>query len=136
MFVVPTASLPTRFAQTTGTKLAAACPCARVNSFLKRFLLLTRIRAAVVCGLAVRTLARLHDALPVCSGIDRWVVGLAPNGGRVEQNLRAHQHQTSCLLRVPLIPADSDSNLAVGGVKHLQTEAARGVIEGMCCAAV
>src|SRR5690606_35968739 len=57
-------------------------------------------------------MALLH-ALPVLAGGDAGVVGLAANGGRVEQQFGTLQRHAARTFGEPLVPADAHANLRV-----------------------
>ena len=50
-----------------------------------------------------------HRPAPQPRGVEVGVVGLGADRGRVEQDLRAHQHHRARDLGIPLVPADADA---------------------------
>ncbi|MCY1431409.1 hypothetical protein D9M71_473760 [compost metagenome] len=69
-------------------------------------------------------MALLH-ALPVVARGDGRVMRLAADGGRVEEDFRAHQRHAARRFREPLVPADGHSDLRVAGLPYLETGVAR-----------
>src|SRR3546814_6699213 len=57
-------------------------------------------------------------ALPVVLGDEGRVLRLVGDGGRIEQDLRAHQRHGARALRKPLVPADGGAQRAVARVPH------------------
>ncbi len=62
----------------------------------------------------------LHGPPPGISGVERGVVRLRADGGRIEQHLGAAEHHGAGGLRVPLVPADADAEPAEAGVPDLE----------------
>src|SRR3546814_9267580 len=54
----------------------------------------------------------LHHPLPVVLRIQRRVLRLAADGGRVEQHFRPHQRHRPRAFREPLVPADRAADRA------------------------
>lgn len=69
-------------------------------------------------------MALLHT-LPVIARADVGIVRLAADGGRVEEDFRAHQRHAARAFREPLIPADADTDAGISGVPDLEAGIAR-----------
>ena len=67
----------------------------------------------------------LHDAAPGVAGVQAGVVGLAADGGGIEQHLGPHQGHGARGLRIPLVPADARADPAVAGLPDLEAGVAR-----------
>src|SRR5690606_10288685 len=67
----------------------------------------------------------LLDALPVITRGDARIMRLAADGGRVEQQLGAHQRHAARAFGEPLVPADAHADLGVAGLPDLEAAVAR-----------
>ncbi len=66
----------------------------------------------------------LHGPPPGVAGVQARVVGLGSDGGGIEQGFGAHQGHGAGGLRIPLVPADPDAELAGLGVPHAKARVA------------
>ena len=62
----------------------------------------------------------LHGPAPARGGVETAVMGLRPDGGGVEQHLRAHQRHGARRFRKPLVPANAHADAAERGIPDLE----------------
>src|SRR5262245_18132509 len=77
----------------------------------------------------VRGRVPLHGALPVVARIERRILGLRPDRGRVEQDLRPLERHRARSFRKPLVPADGDAGRAEAGRPDFESGVTRREIE-------
>lgn len=62
----------------------------------------------------------MHGSSPVTTAVEAAVLRFAANGGGVHDDFSTHQSHATSTFREPLIPADSNTQLAVLGLPDLE----------------